>query len=482
MSTIWDVVRQQADHDPTAVAVQRGDGFTSYRELTGLAAELGDAIAAATGPGRLLALDAADGFAGAVAFLAAARAGCAVLPLNQESPAAHRAAVLRDARPALTIRHTGTGGFALAEPGSEPGVVPRDSGMDGTAYVMYTSGSTGTPKGVAVPHTALLDRLAGLARVPGLTAGESVVSMTALSFDISLAETLLPLTVGARLIVAPPMARVDPEAFIAFLADHRPDVVQATPSFWRLALAGGWPGSPASRLWSGGEALSPALAADLLPAGRELWNLYGPTEATIWATAALVKDPEAVSLGDPLPGTSVLLVAEDGPDGEPGAVVDEPGTEGELLLLGAGLAEGYLDRDDLTRRAFRSLPTPLGERRAYRTGDRARYRADGSLEYLGRTDGQVKLRGHRIELGEIEAALERHPAVSQAAVVLRDAGLPSVHVAAFLVTTDGVDGRELRRWLRGQLPPSHHPRSLTIRDALPRTAAGKVDRVRLATE
>ncbi|KJS53829.1 thioester reductase [Streptomyces rubellomurinus subsp. indigoferus] len=480
MTTIWDVVRRQAERDPAAVAVQRGDELTSYRELTGLAVELSDAIATRTGPGALLALDAVDGFAGAVAFLAAARAGCAVLPLNQESPAAHRAAVLRDARPALTVRHLDGHGFTLAAPEPDPGTPPRS--VDGVAYVMYTSGSTGTPKGVAVSHTALLDRLAGLAQLPGLAAGESVVSMTALSFDISLAEILLPLTVGARLLVAPPMARVDPEAFIAFLAGHRPDVVQATPSFWRLALAGGWPGSPASRLWSGGEALSPALAADLLPAGRELWNLYGPTEATIWATAALVKDPEAVSLGDPLPGTSLLLAAEDGPDGEPGAELREPGQEGEVLLLGAGLADGYLDRDDLTRRAFQWRDTTAGEQRAYRTGDRARYRADGSLEYLGRTDGQVKLRGHRIELGEIEAALERHPAVSQAAVVLRDGGLPSVHVAAFLVTTAEVDGRELRRWLRDQLPPSHHPRSMTVRDSLPRTVAGKVDRVRLATE
>lgn len=458
----------------------------TYAELSLRVTALSEEILAHTPAGSLVALDAASHASGVVGILATAGSGCAVLPLNRESPAAHRERVLADARPSLILRERDECELGVEPvPASGGPFVPRGPDMAEIAYVMYTSGSTGRPKGVMVPHVALLDRLAGLAATPGLTAGETMVAVTAMSFDISMAEMLLPLTVGASFVTVPDDVRFDPYSFADFLDVRRPQVIQATPSFWRMLVASDWEGATDARLWCGGETLTPGLARRLLPRCAELWNLYGPTEATIWASADHVESPDAISLGRPLDGSGLYLAAVD----DSGATdldetVTEPGTDGEIVLYGAGLALGYLDRDELTAERFPTRTTAEGQVPIYRTGDRARYRQDGSLEFLGRADGQVKLRGHRIELGEIEAALEEHPAVTAAVATLRDADRPEhASITAHVSAPDGaVSDREVRDWLRERLPPSHCPSRVVVRETLPRTNAGKVDRVLLASE
>ncbi|MFF5957879.1 amino acid adenylation domain-containing protein [Streptomyces luteogriseus] len=485
MKTIRDAFEAQAARTPDAAAVRAVRTYT-YRELSARAVALGEEILAHTRPGSLVALDATGPAGGALGILAAAGIGCAVLPLNRESPPAHRERVLANARPSLVLRETSECVFAV-EPVAAAGrpVVPREPVMADIAYVMYTSGSTGLPKGVMVPHTALLDRLAGLASTPGLAAGEVMVAATALSFDISMAEMLLPLTVGASFLAVPDDVRFDPYLFQEFVDEHAPQVIQATPSFWRMLLAAEWQGATGARLWCGGEALTPELARRLLPRGAELWNLYGPTEATIWATAARVEEPDVISLGSPLDGSGLYLAAvDDSGTTHLGETVTEPGTAGEIVLSGAGIALGYLDRDDLTAERFPTGGTAGAGGRLYRTGDRGRYRADGSLEFLGRLDDQIKLRGHRIELGEIEAVLEEHPDITAAVAVLRDADRPehasiTAHVTA---RREGVSDKALRTWLRERLPAGHCPSRIVVRGTLPRTTAGKIDRVLLAAE
>ncbi|GGZ16085.1 hypothetical protein GCM10010387_05710 [Streptomyces inusitatus] len=473
MRTIWDVVHEQARKAPEAIAAVGAHSY-SYREVMERAADLSVIIGRGAPRGSLVALDTDSPVSGAVAMLAAARAGCAVLPVNRQSPPEHRNRILSDARPSLLIG-AGAGAGAGAEcefDVAELGYDAEDALHD-VAYVIYTSGSTGAPKGVMVGHEALLDRLSGLAHTPGLNSGESMVAMTALSFDISMAEMLLPLTVGARLIAAPGDARLDPDVFVDFLDTHAPDVVQATPSFWRLVTTGTWNGAGGSRVWCGGEALSPALARQLVPACKELWNLYGPTEATIWATAAKIDTDDTITLGSPLPGSFVCLDNE-GNEGR------EDSGEGEILLYGAGLAKGYFRSPLLTSERFCHRQTPHGRVLAYRTGDRARRRADGSLVFLGRTDGQIKLRGHRIELGEIEAVLEEHPKVSQAVALLRDGDRPSRAFIAAYVVAEQASEPEIKSWMRDRLPHSHSPARISVLPSLPRTTAGKVDRVALA--
>lgn len=458
METVWDVVRAQVGRTPEAVAARAARTYT-YRDVAALAEGLGERIAAKVRPGSLVALDASNRFSGAVGILGAIAAGCAVLPLDGQSPAARRARVLDDARPALLLRELAEAEFAL-EAGELPSP-PREPDLGDIAYVLYTSGSTGQPKGVMVGHEALIDRLAGLAERPGLAAGESMLAMTALSFDISLAELLLPLTLGASFTAVPEETRVDPLAFAELVAEAAPDVLQATPSFWRMQTASGWTGAPGARLWTGGESLTPSLARELLPRCSELWNVYGPTEATIWATAARIDSAERISLGEPLAGVGVLIDAG-----------------GELLLHGTGLAHGYLNREQLTAERFPQQETPDGRRRVYRTGDLARRGPDRALEFLGRQDSQVKLRGHRIELGEVEAVLEEHPDISQAVVLVQDADRPrTAALVAFVVQRAGAD---LRGWLEDRLPASHRPARITVLPELPRTTAGKVDRVALS--
>ncbi|MBV1855862.1 amino acid adenylation domain-containing protein [Catellatospora tritici] len=463
METVWDLVREQAERtpdEPAAVGVQE----YSYRDLAQRAEALAALIRRVAEPGSLLALETSSPVSGAIAFLAGAQAGCAILPMNLESPPAHRQLILDDARPAAVVRAPQEAVFTVDSLGTMPAADTAGRDLHDMAYVMYTSGSTGRPKGVIVSHDSLASRIRALARVPGMRAGETILAMTALSFDISLAEMLVPLTVGAKFVAVPVEARTDPDAFAELLKLHSPDVIQATPSFWRLLLAAGDEDlSYRCRVWCGGEALTPSLAAALLTRSTELWNLYGPTEATIWATAARIERPDAISLGDPLQGCGLFL------------------DEGEIFLYGEGLASGYLGRPETTAERFSVRTTPQGPALTYRTGDRGRWAADGSLEYLGRVDAQIKLRGHRIELGEVESVIEEHPAVTEAAVLVRHADRPErAFMVAFVVTREDLTAEALNTWIRTRLPASYCPSMTRFVPSLPRNSSGKIDRAGLA--
>jgi D-alanine--poly(phosphoribitol) ligase subunit 1 len=466
MMTVAEHVLRRARQTPDRPAVL-GTAELSYGELAARAVRLASTLRAQTPPGSVIASEAATGHAGAVALLAAGAARRVLLPVDLAYPAAYREAVMRDARVAGILREDGYGELShtVFDPGHPLG--PR-AGLERIAYVIYTSGSTGKPKGVVISHAALLGRLSALSSTPGLSAGESMLAMSALSFDVSIVEVLLPLYVGGLMVSAPVEARRDPDALGELLKARRPDVLQATPSYWRLAVGSGWQGIPQARLWSVGEALTGSLAGELLPRCRQLWNLYGPTEATIYVTSYLVRAAGCVHLGDPLPGTGLFLAG--GED------------VGEIVLFGAGLAEGYLDREDLTAERFPTLHTPGGQRRCYRTGDRARRHPDGELEFLGRMDDQVKVHGYRVELGHVESVFEAHPEVREVAALLLGAEdhEPAQLVAAVVAVNAAVSARRLREWAAPRLPRAMIPeRFFLMERPLPRTSAGKVDRVAL---
>lgn len=470
MDTLWSRVAAQAADGPSRLAVTGVDG-ADYGTLTARVEQVVLRLSGRYAPGDVLAVRGSASLAGLVAMLAVRRLGAAFLPVDAEGPVERREGVMREAgvRAVLEPDPAAPGGVAVRQrPGAAgaPGVPPE------TAYVMFTSGSTGRPKGVLVPEEALLDRLDAYAAVPGFVAGGSFLAMTAPVFDPSLAELLLPLCTGGTVVTVGRDTRRAPEAFAAAVERWRPGVVQATPTFWRMVLDAGWAGAPDSVVWCGGETLTEGLAGALLPRCRALWNVYGPTETTIWATASRVESspsgaPSPISLGEPVSGGLYLVDAG-------GTVTRGAGVEGEIALSGPGVALGYLG-DHPEEDRFTTLPDVPG--RVYLTGDRARWRADGSLEYLGRRDAQVKLRGHRLELGEVEATLEKHPAVRRAVVLLCGADQPGAeYLAAAVATAKPVAERRLRDWLAERLPSYMVPLRIKAVPRLPLSATGKADR------
>ncbi|MFV2121050.1 non-ribosomal peptide synthetase, partial [Streptomyces sp. Act-28] len=477
--TVLDLFAAAAAERPRAVAVRAGNRTLDYAGLDGwadaVAARLHDeGIEHGSVVGVLLERD----IALLPAVLGILRAGASFLPLDPGYPVdrlrryvdvARCDLVLTDARthdlgaslgPARQV--PGADGAAQAVP---PRVTPAD-----LAYTLFTSGSTGNPKGVEVGHGALADFLTGIGGRLGVTADDTVLAHTTVAFDISLLELLLPLTVGATVVLASRETAADPYR-LAELAGEV-SVAQATPSLWRLLLGTGWTPHAGLTVLSGGEALSPATAERLHESARALWNLYGPTEATIWAAAHRVTSVGTfLPLGEPLPHMELHVL-----DGELNPCA--AGSTGELYLSGTGLARGYAGRPDLTREVF--LDHPVTGTRLYRTGDEVRLHADGAVEWLGRADAQVKVRGHRIEPAEIERVLEKTDGVTAAVVVAaRFEGRGEPRLTAYLVG-DAVPAKSRLDALVGAALPAYMVPDAYVRlDALPLTDNGKVARARL---
>jgi thioesterase domain-containing protein/acyl carrier protein len=336
----------------------------------------------------------------------------------------------------------------------------RDLGT--AAYVIYTSGSTGRPKGVVVSHRELDAFLAAVDEVVAVTAADRLLAVTTLSFDISVLELMQPLRNGGCVVLATDAQVRDPR-LLATLVEAA-TVMQATPSLWAMLLETSDVDLSGLRALVGGEALPPALAGELHRRARSVTNLYGPTEVTVWATAAVVGSGRP-TIGRPLSGTTARVL-------DAALRPVPPGVAGELYLGGAQVTRGYLGRAALT--ATRFVADPDGGGRLYRTGDLARWLPAGELEFLGRVDAQVKVRGHRIELGEVEVVLAAHPDVTRAVVAARQDRL-----VGYVTTVDGVAPDDLVRYLAARLPGSMIPAAFVVLDQVPRTPNGKVDRAAL---
>ncbi|WP_374405804.1 amino acid adenylation domain-containing protein [Pelagerythrobacter sp.] len=407
-----------------------------------------------------------------VALVAVLRAGGAYLPLDLEHPAARVAAILDSAAPAAVLADSDPHdlyGERLLRPADWGDTAPHDLPLpDHAAYVIYTSGSTGDPKGVVVTHRAIVNRLAWMGAHYGFNASDRILQKTPATFDVSVWEFFLPLTLGATLVVAPPGAHRDPAAIAALIRDEAITTLHFVPSMLAAFLdAPDSEGLSLARVFCSGEEL-PADLRDRFHRriGAQLHNLYGPTEAAVdvsYWRAGLEDDARPVPIGWPVWNTRLLIL-----DARMRPV--PPGGAGELHLGGVQLARGYLGRDDLTAERFVPDPFHPGER-LYRTGDLARRRADGAVIFLGRNDHQVKIRGLRIELGEIEAAIAASGLTRAATVQAVDG-----RIVAYVVSRDGFDEAALRDALAAHLPAYMVPAAFVPLDALPVTANGKLDR------
>ncbi|NUR84462.1 MAG: non-ribosomal peptide synthetase, partial [Nonomuraea sp.] len=326
------------------------------------------------------------------------------------------------------------------------------------AYVIYTSGSTGRPKGVRVTHANLTNLAFDFA--DRLGAPRTALWSTTTSFDISWLELLLPLASHGTVVVASDDDQLDPRRFLELATGV--EVVQATPTAWRLIAPEAVDELAGRTVLCGGEPMPATLARDLLGLGCRLFNVYGPTETTIWSTAAELHEDDPVTAGAPLANTRIFVTDATGRE-------LPPGVPGELCVAGDGVSAGYLDRPELTAERFGHHDR---HGRFYRTGDRARIRHDGALELLGRDDRQIKLRGHRIELGEVESALHEHDAIRTAAVILDGDPQTDGRLVAFY--EGQAEEAELWRFARTRLPDYAVPTRYLAVDRLPTTANGKI--------
>lgn len=492
-ATLTALFREQAKRTPDAVALsgpagsQEAAGPMTYAELD----RRSDAVAAqlrarGVGPGAVVALLDGRTPAAIAALWGILKTGAAYLPLDPAHPPARVAAVLADSGAALclagevyqaAVADDSCPVLALESlqwDGAEP-VDDTDDAVspDSVAYVIYTSGSTGAPKGVQVEHRALAAYVGWAREHYGVNATTRFGLFTSLAFDLTGTALLLPLLAGGSIVLEP--GEPDRRTLTGLLRGSGVNALKLTPAHLDLMTSLGVtvPDGQIRSVVVGGEQLrgpAAARAQGLFGPGCRIFNEYGPTEAAIGCVVhafdpARDTDRTAVPIGLPVPGTDIVLLDADG----------RPAADGELHLAGAQLARGYLGRPDLDRERFVRLADGT---RAYRTGDLARLTADGrALEFLGRTDDQLSLRGFRIEPGEVEAVLERHPEVARAVVTARPGPAGDPVLCAYVTGTGPAapDPERLRTHAAGLLPPYLVPAVVRVLDAFPLTANGKVD-------
>ena len=411
--TVHKLIEQQMDATPDSVAVVFEDSQLTYAELNRRSNQLAHYLRKlGVKPGSLVAVFVERGLEMIVALLGTMKAGGAYVPLDPTFPPERLRFVLGDAKASIVLTQDPLtkgwtfDGSRVVRLDSDWGEIAKENGNspeevvtgEDLAYVLYTSGSTGQPKGVEIPHRAVVNLLQAMLLRPGLKKSDTFAAITTLSFDISGLELYLPLCTGAKLAIVSRETGSFGLQLIEYLKKVNATAMQATPVTWKQLIEAGWDGNPPLKVLCGGEAFPRELANQLTKRSISVWNMYGPTETTIWSATDEVETGDGpVPIGKPIANTQFHVLDEE-------LQLVPIGIPGDLYIAGDGLARGYLNQPALT--ASRFVPNPFSRQpgaRMYKTGDLVLRRPNGDLEFLGRTDDQIKLRGFRIELGEIQS-------------------------------------------------------------------------------
>ena len=483
-SSIHEMFERQVATTPNAIALICGTTELSYRELNASANELAHYLRErGVRADTMVAMCLHRSAYLMIALLGILKAGGAYVPLDPAYPESRLEFMMEDSGASLLVTERSLVGAVktkadaiicidefAAELAKRSKTNPETvTNPDDLAYVIYTSGSTGKPKGVLVPHRSVVNLLASTQKTPGMTSADVVLAITTVSFDIAVSEVILPLTVGAKIVLVSRESAADGAQLLSIIHERKVTFVDATPATWRLLLAAGWNGAPGLTAICTGEAMPLDLAVSLTERCAHVWNGYGPTETTVWSSFYEVpRDIKRVLIGRPVANTSAYILDR---NGQPVPI----GVTGELFIGGECVTRGYHNRPDLTAERF--LPDPFRPgARMYKTGDVVRYWPHSNIECLGRNDNQIKLRGYRIELGEIEAALAEHHAVREAVVVTHKQN-DDQRLVAYVIPRNGqVPHSEVREFLQTRLPDYMVPSLFMTVSSFPLSPAGKVDR------
>jgi len=481
--TIVALFEEQVTRTPDHEALKDDQKVYSYLELDILSNQIAEYLIATYGqedksPIAVLLGRSADMV---VFLLGILKSGRSYIPLDPTFPEERLAYIIENSQSKIliyekeyTVASTSTIERVAVESIMEgiyqyDGAVSVTISPEDTAYIIFTSGSTGNPKGVEIGHQSLVNFLTSMQQKLKLEGNDTLFSVTTYSFDISILEFFMPFLSGSTLYMASQDVIANPLLLIQKIEEVEPSIIQATPNFYQMLFNADWNGSKDLKVLCGGDLLSEALAEKLVAHNLEVWNMYGPTETTIWSSMKKIEQAkDASNIGQPINNTQLYILNE--------FLSPMPiGVSGALYIAGDGLAKGYYKKEELTKEKF--IKNPFSDNSLlYETGDVGKWNDKGEIEFLGRNDSQVKLRGYRMELGDIETAIALYSdSIQQIVVAVKENHQEKVLVA-YLVASSEIDKADLRAFLQKKLPDYMIPGFYVSLQELPLTSNGKIDR------